>query len=728
MKYGKHKIFILFFLLLGSLTACIEDANVRDDIVTNAGIPVLSDIVRVSQTATTITIKGEVVESKGYPVTDKGVCWGTSLPLDISKNPFKSITDTGDSIKLVIDGLQNSTRYYFRLYATNKAGTNYGKTDSTVTNDGLGSIETFIKHEFTNATEARVGGRISSTGEGDIKECGIYYWQSDKKTPKDSIIGTIKIDSFECKLTNLKPSTDYDIQAYVKNGFGIFLGDTMHLKTKSGMPELSEVMIVAPASNKAVVKAELLSIGDAPITGMGFCWGTMPNPEIDNDTILVTFSGDGIGFITGTILPLLPKQDYYVRAFATNEFGTGYNTPQRFTTTDNMPTVVTLIPEIINNEAVVFKGRVDHVGESNVVSVGFFYSPNNPFPGNSDEKWEFHPSPPVTNVPYEFSSDNITGLRGGTTYYVRAFAVNGNGIVTTGTNTMTILTPQIFTQESVSFTGGYRVEGSPAYFTIGDIGYLLGGDMGYSLTDKLFRYNPNISSYVWGELHSYKVGQMKWLSVAVHSTRAYVLGGMDSGSNVVDSFYVHTSDNFWYPRTVGPPPAHSRTGSSLGNEVVYVGGMKDTAKNEVWVYHVNLDSWSQKADFPVNQYGGFAATIGNSVYAGLGKNTSGVGYKQLWKAGGGFDSWTPEPVELSLSGNIIAGTVFNNKIYVIDKPAVNRYTLFEYNPVTREWKRKSDLPSSYNWDIAFMYTIKNRIYIGFANNDRVVMYNPFWDN
>jgi hypothetical protein len=352
-------------------------------------------------------------------------------------------------------------------------------------------------------------------------------------------------------------------------------------------------------------------------------------------------------------------------------------------------------------------------------------------PTISDTRVELTTSPiSGTSVPRRFDT-TAGGLRGGTTYYVRAFAINGNGVAYG--EAKILYTPSIFTQESESYyDGGFRVEGSSASFVIAGRGYLLGGDTGPTYVNNLYCYNPALSSRNrWGELERYTAGGMKWISVAVMGTRAYALGGLGIGSNVKDDFYVYnTVDNSWVPRTTGPGPAYSRAGLSLTNEIVYGGGMNNMALNEVWAYDVYYHTWMQKSNFPVSQYGGIALTIDNEVYAGLGKNTSGVGNKQLWKSSGALTNWTPEPSGSELSGNVVAGTVFNNKIYVIDKSSLthsSRYTLFEYDPASREWRRKSELPS-YSWDIQFMYSIMDRIYIGFANSDKVVLYNPYWDN
>ena len=730
MKKSIHYIYITACFLLGMLSSCVDDETVPVGNITNANKPTLSEVVFVGKTASSITIEGEVTAYNGYPITERGIVWGTSSPLDISKDSRKSATDAGETIRLTAEDLKGSTEYYFCLYATNKAGTTLSNVFTTTTNTGLGVVRTFILDDQTRARSAKAGGVILSHGEGTISERGVYFYAtSEGILKKDSVISTMKTDSFVCDLPNLLSSTMYDIQAYVKNEYGIFMGSIVKLTTGSGKPVLSDVITVIPKSNQATVTTEVLGIGDATaLISKGFCWNKTGNSTLFDDSLAVAFVGDGIGTMTALLQPLNPQQQYYVFAYATNEYGTTYSLPKSFYTSSDLPTVITLGTPFISDSSVILAGEVINVGASNVGKVGVYYSTNSIL-GISDPKVEIVLSPPLSetsNFPYTFSTGNITGLKGATTYYYQAYASNDNG--TSYGDVSSFQTPSIFTQETESFGGGTRVEGSSAYFVIGETGYLLGGDVGPDYINNLWSYNPTYNPR-WGERNAYTAGKMKWMSSAVIETRVYVLGGLGAGSVEKDDFYVYRPVSNLWDNTLptGPGPAYSRVGFSLNNnEVVYVGGMKDTAKNEVWAYNVSANTWSQKTDFPTKQYGGIAVTIDNNAYVGLGKNTAGVGNTQLWKSNGALTTWTPETPGSILSGNVLAGTVFNGKIYVIDKSSSNIYTIFEYDPVAKVWTRKSDLP--YSWDIQFMFSIRNRIYIGFANNDKVVSYNPLWDN
>ena len=733
MRRSIHKIYMAACLLLGALTACIEEDNISPDRVTGASEPALSAIRIVGITASTVTLEGEVEASNGYPITERGIVWGTSPSPDIERDSHHAMADNNSgTIRLTAENLLGATTYYFSLYATNRAGTGYSDPVSTTTEDGLGTVTTFIIEANIRATTAVAGGLIGSRGEGDIAERGVYYWS--KEVAKDSIISIspMERDSFFCNLSGLLPALDYWVQAYVKNSYGVFKGDSVLLATGTGRPVLSNSVTIYPESNSAQVLAHIDHIGDAPLIRRGFCWSKDLIPRIEDNmaTIPIYPGDDGAGFMATALSPLDPNQVYYVSAFAQNTFGITYTSPQQFITTSHIPTLITLEPISIVDGAAIFGGRIINVGESNVVRIGVCYSTVNERPDWRDTRVELTTSPiSGNNLPYDFRTQAITGLRGGTTYYIRAFAINGNEIPSYGEPTI-LQTPPIFTLESASnFDGGMRIEGSSAYFVINDRGYLLGGDIGPTYISSLYSYNPALSESRWGQLRSYEGGSMIWQSAAVIETRVFVLGGLGTGNVAKDDFYVYNIvDNRWFDRAKGPDPAYSRTGFSLNDEVVYVGGMKDTANNEVWAFHVNANTWSRKADFPVNQYDGIALTINGTVYAGLGKNTAGVGNRQLWKSSGALTGWVAEPTGSELSGNILAGAVFNDKIYVIDKPSHNRYILFEYNPATQEWKRKSELPTNYNCQIQFMYSIGNRIYIGFANNDKVVSYDPLWDN
>ena len=67
----------------------------------------------------------------------------------------------------------------------------------------------------------------------------------------------------------------------------------------------------------------------SPVTAKGVCWSTTVNPTIDSQK---TNDSSGAGFYNSKMTGLKPNTAYFVRAYATNSYGTGYGNQQTFTT------------------------------------------------------------------------------------------------------------------------------------------------------------------------------------------------------------------------------------------------------------------------------------------------------------------------------------------------------------------------------------------------------------
>ena len=70
----------------------------------------------------------------------------------------------------------------------------------------------------------------------------------------------------------------------------------------------------------------------ATITSRGVCWSTATSPTFELSS--KTSDNTGTGIFTSTIIGLAPNTTYYVRAYSTNSFGTGYGSSLPLTTQD----------------------------------------------------------------------------------------------------------------------------------------------------------------------------------------------------------------------------------------------------------------------------------------------------------------------------------------------------------------------------------------------------------
>lgn len=80
---------------------------------------------------------GNVIDNGGATITDRGVCWSTSINPTISDSKTTDGSGLGSFISN-ITGLTIGITYYVRAYATNSAGTAYGSQTSFITTYGVG--------------------------------------------------------------------------------------------------------------------------------------------------------------------------------------------------------------------------------------------------------------------------------------------------------------------------------------------------------------------------------------------------------------------------------------------------------------------------------------------------------------------------------------------------------------------------------------------------------------
>lgn len=87
------------------------------------------------------------------------------------------------------------------------------------------------------------------------------------------------------------------------------------------VPVLTTSAVTDIVLTTATGGGNITSEGGSAVTARGVCWGTAPTPTIANNK---TTNGSGLGAFTGSITGLTLGITYYVRAYATNNFGTAY--------------------------------------------------------------------------------------------------------------------------------------------------------------------------------------------------------------------------------------------------------------------------------------------------------------------------------------------------------------------------------------------------------------------
>ena len=91
--------------------------------------------------------------------------------------------------------------------------------------------------------------------------------------------------------------------------------------TVLGTPTLSTTALYNIKTTSAAIGGIITSDGGSAITARGVCWNTTGSPTTADRT---TTDGALSGFFRSSITGLTPGTTYYIRAWATNSFGTGY--------------------------------------------------------------------------------------------------------------------------------------------------------------------------------------------------------------------------------------------------------------------------------------------------------------------------------------------------------------------------------------------------------------------
>ena len=102
-------------------------------------------------------------------------------------------------------------------------------------------------------------------------------------------------------------------------------------------PEVEKPTVVTKSvgevtKTSAKVVGQVAADGGADVTERGVCWSTDGTPTILDFSVKDTEGGLGSYEISFT--DLVPNTQYYVRAYATNEAGTGYGDEKTFVTVD----------------------------------------------------------------------------------------------------------------------------------------------------------------------------------------------------------------------------------------------------------------------------------------------------------------------------------------------------------------------------------------------------------
>lgn len=322
-----------------------------------------------------VTLGGNVLSDGGDATTATGVVFSTTTNPVVGGMGVVDSPNTGMTLPFEFDitGLTPATKYYFRAYAVNGAGTGYGQLDSFTTDPAI--VRTYSYSNLTTnfvKLDANIR-NINGTGNnGTITQSGIVL--STAPAPEvggpgvtDSITNPrVTNGNFSIDFAGLTPGTQYYYRAYAISSLGTFYGYDSTFTTRA-VATLADVRTRSAedvTQNSATIGGEIISDGGEPITASGVVYGTTPAPAIgdagvvDSTTNPLVISGRFSFDITG----LVPGTKYYVRSYAINVVGTAYGVEDSFTTE---PIILVTIPYTENFDSGINGWKSERTGGEN---------------------------------------------------------------------------------------------------------------------------------------------------------------------------------------------------------------------------------------------------------------------------------------------------------------------------------------------------------------------------
>lgn len=379
-------------------------------------LPTVTTSTPINISSTYAQSGGNVTSDGGSSIQERGVCW--------SKNPNPTRIDpqtydgTGSgSFGSAMSPLEAATFYHVRAYATNSKGTAYGEDLTFTTLAGMPVIST-VQISGITGTEAISGGNITNDGGAAIITRGVCWNTAqspnltDKKTSDGSGSGV-----YSSTITGLTTNTKYYVRAYATNSIGLSYGEEYSFTTLGiTTATVTTSAVTSILKTTAIGGGNITNNGGSSVTASGVCWSLNQTP-----TLADSYTTDNVSFgvFSSQLTSLSPGETYFVRAYATNGSGTTYGPQVSFITAPDVPTVTTAAPVTITATTADPGGEVTDNNGSTTNTRGICYNTVG--------------SPTINDSKLDESGGigtfkmTLTGLAPITTYYVRAFAVNGVG-------------------------------------------------------------------------------------------------------------------------------------------------------------------------------------------------------------------------------------------------------------------------------------------------------------
>lgn len=230
-----------------------------------------------------------------------------------------------DSFSVSVSGLLSEKTYYYKAFAQNGVGINYGNEQSFTTKQISTVPEVrIISIDSLWYTEAFITSEVTDHGGELVILRGVCWDTTPQPTVDDFVIyigGTV--GPFTSHLTSLNENETYYIRAFAENIMGFGYSNEMAFTTPLNYlyPSVFTNSISDISDTSAICAAYIEHDGNSSLVARGICWDTLPMPDTSK---FFTMEGADTGRFFNTLNDLQENTTYYVRAYAINSVGIAY--------------------------------------------------------------------------------------------------------------------------------------------------------------------------------------------------------------------------------------------------------------------------------------------------------------------------------------------------------------------------------------------------------------------
>jgi hypothetical protein len=325
-------------------------------------------------------------------------------------------SESFDDVMLSAISVSGAKTLYFWVSPYFEGATGTYQLDLSITRSSatMAVLSTTDISSITSTT-ASSGGNITFSGGSSVTAKGVCWNTSTGPTTANNKTsdGT-GLGSFISSITGLTAGTTYYVRAYATNSIGTTYGNEISFASATPVT-LTTTALSSITALTASSGGNITSSGSSSITARGVCWNTSTGPTTANNK---TSDGTGLGSYISSLAGLTAGTTYYVRAYATNSFGTAYGNEISFTSATPATLTTTDISSITATTAS-SGGNITSSGSSSITARGVCWSTSTG-PTTANNKT----SDGTGTGSFTSALINLTAA---TTYYVRAYATSSAG-------------------------------------------------------------------------------------------------------------------------------------------------------------------------------------------------------------------------------------------------------------------------------------------------------------